>query len=420
MPDTSLQYLDSLTMHGVKLGLANIRAMLAAAGDPQNAYPTIHVGGTNGKGSTVALLNAFFIAAGYRVGRFTSPHLIRLNERFQINGEQIADQDLEDEIEFFRAIADGRDYPPTFFELNTAVAFRHFARQRVDIALIEVGLGGRLDSTNVITPIATAVTNIDLEHTQYLGDTLEEIAFEKAGIFKNGVPAIIGETKPGPRGVLAARARHEHAPAFLLDRDFSFTLAGEPLAQRISYQGPIFNINDAPLGLNGRYQGQNAAIAIAVAEQCRDAFPRIDEAAIRHGLAHATWPCRMERVREHPPVYIDVAHNPAGAARLAEHFSRCVLLLAVSSDKDAPAMLRHLAPMAEHIIVTAYDGPRAMPINTLAAHAAHAAPGTPVRVAANMHEALRCALPLARPEAPLLITGSIYLAGEARVALGYP
>lgn len=413
MTDPELDYLFGLTMHGVKLGLANIRALLEAAGNPQDSYPTIHVAGTNGKGSTVAMLDAMFRAAGYRVARFTSPHLVRLNERFQINGEQIPDTALHEEIDFFRGIAAERDYPPTFFELNTAMAFRWFARERVDAAIIEVGLGGRLDSTNVITPIATAVTNIDLEHTQYLGDTLEEIAYEKAGIFKKDAPAVIGETKSGPRGVLLARSRHEGAPALLLERDFSFTLSGPPLDQRISYESATLEIDDAPLALRGAFQGPNAAMAIALAEQCAPRFPRLTRDAILHGLATATWPCRLEKVRDTPPVYIDVAHNPAGARQLAQAFAgqKCIIVIAVSSDKDAAAMLAHLAPIARQFIVTAYDGPRAMPIEDLARHAQRLGA---TRAIPLVQDAANAALESAAVGISVLITGSIFLAGEAR------
>lgn len=411
MAGSGVDYLYSLTLHGIKLGLSNIRALLEAAGNPQDAYPCIHVAGTNGKGSTLAMLGAMLQAAGYRVGRFTSPHLVRLNERFQINGVMIKDGALDDEIERFRAISEQRDYPPTFFELNTAIAFHWFARERVDVALIETGMGGRLDSTNVITPVACAVTNIDLEHTQYLGETVEEIAYEKAGIIKKDVPVVIGETRSSPRSVLLSRARHEGAPASMLERDFTFSLSGPPLDQRISYESATMAIEDAPLALNGAFQGANAAIAIAVAEACAPRFPRLDRAAILSGLAQAKWPCRMECVFRSPPVYIDVAHNPAGAKRLAETFPRCTVLLAVSADKDAAAMLEHLGPIARHFVVTAYDGARAL---APAALADLARPYAPVQTAASVAEALRMALPLARADAPLLITGSIYLAGEAR------
>ena len=416
MTDPALDYLFGLTMHGVKLGLANIRALLDAAGNPQDTYPTIHVAGTNGKGSTVAMLDAMFRAAGYRVGRFTSPHLVRLNERFQINGEQIPDADLREEIDFFRAIAAERDYPPTFFELNTAMAFRWFARERVDAAIIEVGLGGRLDSTNVLHPISTAVTNIDLEHTQYLGHTLEEIAYEKAGIFKKDTPAVIGEVKSGPRGVLLARARHEGAPALLLERDFTYTLSGPPLNQRISYESATLEIDDAPLALRGAFQGPNAAMAIALAEQCAPRFPRLTREAILHGLATATWPCRLEKVRDTPPVYIDVAHNPAGARQLAEAFAgqKCIIVIAVSADKDAPSMLAHLAPIAQEFIVTAYEGPRAMAVEELAGIARM---HRETREIPRAEDAVNAALERAMPDINVLVTGSIFLAGEAKQAL---
>jgi len=412
-PEPLLDYLYGLTLHGIKLGLNNIRAMLNAVGNPQDRYPTLHITGTNGKGSTIALLDAMLRAAGYRTGRFTSPHLIRLNERFQIDGVPISDDVLLDNIACFRAIAERRNHPPTFFELNTAIAFRCFHQARVDVALIEVGMGGRLDSTNVIHPLISAITNIDLEHTQYLGDTLEEIAYEKGGIIKEGVPVVITETRAAPLNVLLACARQAKAPAQVIRRDFQTALRGRAFDQRFDFEGLGLALDNVPLALNGEHQAANAAAATAIAALCMPHFSRLDASAIQRGLRSARWPCRLEQVMASPPVIIDVAHNPAGAARLAQALERCVTILAVSSDKDIAGMLAVLAPITSMFVLTSYEGTRALPLSQLA----EAASGYPHRVAGSTEEALAIAFPMASADCPLLITGSIYLAGEARQLL---
>jgi dihydrofolate synthase/folylpolyglutamate synthase len=406
-------YLDTLAMHGIKLGLDNIQALLAAADHPQASYPTVHVAGTNGKGSTLALLQAMLCAAGYRTGRFTSPHLLDVTERFQIDGVSIPESALAENIAFFREAAQALPHPPTFFELNTAVAFRYFAQQQVDIALIETGMGGRLDSTNVLTPVVTAVTNIDLEHTAYLGDTLAAIAGEKAGIFKPGVPAVTAETQPEALDVIRHRAALLHCPLEELGRDFSFTLHGPPWDQRITYNSAGLSLHEAPLGLAGRYQGANAAVALALAERLAPRFPRLDNAALLQGLATAHWPGRLERVLDDPPVIIDVAHNVAGARQLTGIFNTAVIIMAVAADKDAAGMIALLAPMAEPLILTTFHGTRALSVDALSAAAAH----HPHRTAPSLREAIAMAWPLATAARPLLITGSIFAAGEARQIL---
>lgn len=404
------QYLFDLTLHGIKLGLENIQALVHAAGDPHLAVPTIHVGGTNGKGSVCAMTSAMLQAAGYRVGRFTSPHLIDVSERFLIDGEPIPEAALEENIEFFRMACTRMEGIPTFFEMTTAIAFRYFAQQNVDVAIIEVGMGGRFDSTNVVSPVATAITNIDLEHTAFLGDTLAKIAFEKAGIIKPGVPCITAETRPEAFNVFTRRAAEEGAPLLQLGRDFRAETSGSPWAQRVRFSSADLRLEEVPLALPGRYQGENAAVAVALASQLVDAFPLLTAAHITKGLATASWPCRLERVLDDPPVYIDVAHNGAGARKLAELFEDCVVVFAASSDKDRNEMLAALRPIARHLILTEFDGKRSTPVGELAALLE---PGS-FEIKTPLSEAIKRGLELATPACPLLITGSIYAAGEAR------
>ncbi len=410
-PDSAArQYLFDLTLHGIKLGLDNIQALVHAAGDPHLAVPTIHVGGTIGKGSVCAMTAAMLQSAGYRVGRFTSPHLIDVSERFLVDGEPIAEEDLEENIAFFREAAAAIGRVPTFFEMTTAIAFRYFAREKVDAAIIEVGMGGRFDSTNVVSPVATAITNIDLDHTAYLGDTLAKIAFEKAGIIKPGVPCVTAERRPEAFDVFAARADEKGAPLLQLGRDFRAETSGSPWAQRLRFSSGILRLEDVPLALPGRYQSENAAVAAALASQLVGAFPLLNATHIAKGLAAASWPCRLERVLDAPPVYIDVAHNGAGARRLAELFEQCVIVFAASSDKDRDEMLAALQPCARHLILTEFDGKRSTPASELAALLQAGA----YEIHTPIVAAITRGLELATPVCPLLITGSIYAAGEAR------
>jgi dihydrofolate synthase/folylpolyglutamate synthase len=407
------EYLFSLERHGIKLGLENIAFLAEAAGNPERRYPSVHVAGTNGKGSVVALLDAMLHAAGYRTGRFTSPHLIDLNERFLLNHEPIDDAELDRQLDHFRAIALRMSHPPTFFELVTAVAFRWFHQAGVDLALFEVGLGGRYDSTNVINPVAAAITNIDREHTRYLGHSLAEIAFEKAGIIKPGVPVVVSETQPEPLAVIEARAAELNSPLRRLGRDYAYTLSGPPHAHRFAYESANFRIEPVPLSLPGAYQGENAATAVALAELLRAQFPRLTRTAIVEGLGAARWPCRLERVLDDPPVIIDVAHNAAGARKLSDELLQAVIVLAVSSDKNAEAMIAALAPVASSLILTQFTGPRALPLDDLV----RAAGSTPHTRAESLREAIQLGLTLADPTHPLVITGSIFAAGEARQIL---
>ncbi|MCC6144784.1 MAG: bifunctional folylpolyglutamate synthase/dihydrofolate synthase, partial [Candidatus Hydrogenedentes bacterium] len=407
------EYLASLAMHGIKLGLDNISFLLRRAGDPQFRYPTVHVAGTNGKGSVVAFLDAMFRAAGYRTGKFTSPHLIHLNERFQIDGRPIADGDLDGAIAKYRNIASDLEYPPTFFELNTAIAFDWFAREQVDIALVEVGMGGRLDSTNVISPIVTAITNIDLEHTAYLGNTLAAIAGEKAGILKPGVPVAITETKAEPLAVLMKIAEEKSCPVQLVGRDFTYDVRGAGWEQRLDYRDEVSEITGATLGLAGTHQGANAACAITLARQLARHFPCLQDAHILAGLANAKWPGRLERVMSDPPVIFDVAHNVAGARRLVEAIDSAVTVIAVSSDKDAAGMIHCLAKIAQPLILTTFSGKRSLPLDSLR----EAAGELPCETVPSLRQALHRALALASADRPLLVTGSIYAAGEARQIL---
>ncbi|MBI2422270.1 MAG: bifunctional folylpolyglutamate synthase/dihydrofolate synthase [Candidatus Hydrogenedentes bacterium] len=412
-PSALQQYLFDLALFGVKLGLQHIERLLDAAGAPQRGLNIVHVAGTNGKGSVAAFLDAMFRAAGYRTGRFTSPHIQRVNERFVVNGTPISGAALDRHLAFFKAVAETMEPPPTFFEMNTAVALRCFAEERADIVLLEVGLGGRLDATNVVQPMLGVITNIDYEHQEWLGDTLAEIAGEKAGIIKEGTPVIVGERGDEALNVILTRAAQCNAPVQLLGRDFDAVATGDPWRQTLNYTSATLQLENVPLALAGRHQAANAGVALAAAEALQSHFPRLDAAAMQRGLATVKWPCRLERVMENPSVIIDVAHNPAGARILSECIGECVILLGVSADKDVDAMLQCLGPLAKPLIVSAFTGKRALPVEALAEKAAAWNPTS----CATLSEAIALGISLATPERPLVITGSIYMAGEARALL---
>jgi len=408
---TPRDYLAGLEFHGIKLGLDNIRFLMDAAGAPHCRYPTLHVAGTNGKGSVVAFAASMLRAAGYRVGRFTSPHLLDVSERFLINDQPIAAADLDRHIEFFRNVSAALPNPPTYFEVCTAVAFRHFAESGVDVGVIEVGMGGRFDSTNVVEPEVCAITNIAFDHMKYLGNTLEAIAFEKAGIVKPGVPVVVGERNAGPFDVIEKVAHERGSPMILKKRDFTYTAGGGPLEPAITYRGPHYQIADVPLGLAGMHQAENAALAIAMIESTQ---PRIlvPQEAIVRGLADVRWPCRLERVLDSPPVYIDVAHNPAGIARLVESMPPCVVVFAAASDKNVGEMLRALQPIAKRFVLTTFDGARALPLAQLEAAATDLACHVDSRT--PLDAAIELGIKSASTQRPLLITGSIFTAAQAR------
>jgi len=405
-----LDYLFDLERHGIKLGLDNIHALLLKAGNPHEQYPAVHITGTNGKGSVAAMLDAILRAAGCVSGRFTSPHLIDIAERFAVRGELIKLKDLENQIAFFQNAAAALQISPTFFEVNTAIAFRWFAEKHIDIAIVEVGMGGRFDSTNVITPLVSAITTIDLEHTRHLGDTLEKIAFEKAGIIKPNVPVVLGKIAPEPLSVITACATDRNAPIYRLGRDFEGRSEGGPFDGKFYYESPALRLGPLSIGLAGTYQADNAAMAVTIALRLRDRFPGINHETLAAGLQSARWPCRLERVLDTPPVIVDVAHNPAGAHRLAKELGPCVLVLAVSSDKDVARMLEALAPIARHLILTRFEGNRSLSVDNLCA----AAGSREFQRADSLNEAIDAGMSLATKETPLLITGSIFTAGEAR------
>jgi dihydrofolate synthase/folylpolyglutamate synthase len=387
---------------GVKLGLERMQQACALLGNPERVAPALHVAGTNGKGSTCAFAEAALRAAGLRTGLYTSPHLNHFCERIRIGGAPISEQRACDLLEEVASRVPWALADPglTFFEIVTLMAFVAF--RDVEVMVIEVGLGGRLDATNVVQPVACAVSALGLEHTRYLGPTLLHVAAEKAGIFKAGVTAVSAGQPWGAAQVLQQRASELSIPLWRPGRDYRFeSREGRPFC----YRGPRWTVRAEP-GLAGHYQRANAALACALLEASALCEPRHAEA----GLREARWPARLERVGD---VYLDGAHNPHAARALARALPPILegrplhLVFGALDDKDAKAMLEALAPLARSIHYCAPDSPRAIPPERLA----QLFPG-------EVHPGVAAALEAAsRRSGVVLCCGSLYLAGEARALL---
>ncbi len=413
------------------LKLDRIRTLLRRLGDPQDRLPIVHVAGSKGKGSTAAMLAAIAQAAGYRTGLFTSPHLVTVEERIQVDRVPIPQDELAALMDEIRAASAGDELGRTltFFEIGTALGFLHFARQRADVAVVEVGLGGRFDSTNVCRPAVAVITSISLDHTQVLGDTTEQIAREKAGIIKPGRPAVSGVRGDGPRGVIAATCRQRGAPLRQIDADFRYDY--EPArVEGDTRRGPVAHVQtwrhdwpDLHPGLIGAHQAHNAAVAVAVTEVLNETGLHVAPAAVRAGIAGVRWPGRLEVLGRRPLVVLDCAHNVASAQALVQALresfplaagARRRLVFAGSQDKDLAGMLAVLAPAFDRIILTRFrDSPRAAPPEDLLAllPAEKRPAATAVSPAAQ-------AWHRARQEAAdgdlICVTGSVFLAGELR------
>jgi dihydrofolate synthase/folylpolyglutamate synthase len=421
------------------LKLDRMRSLLHRLGDPHEKLRTVHVAGSKGKGSTCAMLASVLRCAGYRTGLFTSPHLTDIRERIQVDGELIGREDvaaLMAEVKPAVEELEAAGEPPTFFEVGTAVGFLHFLRQRCDIAVIEVGLGGRFDSTNVLTPLVSVITSISLDHTQMLGETVEQIAFEKAGIIKPGVPVVSGVTEPGPRAVIERVAAERGAPLVQLGSDFwyqyrrpSWYASGltpnigpkpPPKCQTL-ISGTRRTGWSLPVGLAGRHQAANAAVAIAVIAALTGAGIQIRERDIR-GISDVHWPARFEWFTTKPPAVLDCAHNVASVEALvdtlpglaAPHQQR-FLIFAASADKDIPGMFRVLVPHFRRFYLTRYhQSTRAVPPEQLAAMLP---PEVERVICPTPAAAWEAAVADATAETLVVIAGSVFLAGELRPIL---
>ena len=419
--DSTLRFLFDLQFFGIKVGLENIRFLIHQLGNPHSSFPSIHVAGTNGKGSTASLIASVLIAAGYRTGLYTSPHLITFNERIRIDGRMIGDSDLVRYTKVLRP--DIMRSQATFFEATTAIAFQYFADQNVDVAVIETGLGGRLDATNVITPMLSVITNIDLDHMEYLGPTIKHIAFEKGGIMKPGVPCLTGVRNPVALEELKRCAQRSGAKLIEASQASRLAIGDRSLAGlRLSIRTPRHDYKDLHVSLAGDHQAGNAQLALLAIEMVKEKMSgiRISREHISDGFAnvrrYSGLRGRFEVVRHTPLTIVDVAHNPDAVRTLVSTLGAligrpCLTVFGVMKDKDWPKMLALLSERSRMTIAVQPATDRALDTRSIIHHL-HAS-GSKALDGGIVRDAVRSAETQARRCEPILVTGSHYVVGEA-------
>ena len=403
-----------LQKYGIKFGLSSTLNLLARLGIPFKQGQYIHLAGTNGKGSVAAMLSAVLTRAGYPVGLFTSPHLVRFEERYRLQDKDIPPAGLLNLINQVREAID-TDEPPTFFEFATAMAFLYFHQQQARPIILETGMGGRLDATNIVRPLVSVITNISLDHQEFLGETLIAIAGEKAGIIKEGVPLVTHAWQKRVLDLFRRRCHELGAPMYVGGVDF--TTRGRA-GGRFSYQGLEQRLEHLTVNLPGRHQYRNAAVALAVLEVLQHKGFPVTEEALREGLSHTHWQGRLERVSQDPRVILDGAHNPAAARSLAqalkrEHLKgRRFLVMGIMADKDEEAILSSLLPLAQTVIFTRPRYFRAAKPEDLARRAKPHR--LEVLLVPEVAQAVGRARSLAGPHDQVVVTGSLYTVGEAK------
>ena len=410
----TLDYLFSLHRFGIKLGLGAIADLLRRLGDPHQRFPTLHIGGTNGKGSSAAMVASILMAAGYRVGLYTSPHLIDFRERIQVQGKMISPDQVCDLTERLRKVGDAHG-ALTFFELTTAMAFQYFADQAVDIGVIEVGMGGRFDATNVLHPLGVLISTVAFDHEMYLGDTIEAIAYEKAGILKSGTPAVLGLMPIQAAHVIRSVADGLQVSVVQSGADFSVRDEGDG---RFGYDGPRWQWQSLQIHLCGRHQVMNAANALALLEVSTPGQFVIPESAIRTGLQQVRWPGRLEIVERDPLIVLDGAHNPSAATVLFDFLQsrlhdatdrKLIMVVGMMKDKHHAEFLRPFQEMADCLILTQPQMDRAATPEMLAL--ALEGWNRPPLLIADPKDALAQAKALARPVDLICVAGSLFLVG---------
>jgi dihydrofolate synthase / folylpolyglutamate synthase len=414
--EEAVQYLYGLQKYGVKFGLSKTSNLLKAFGNPHRGRAYVHIGGTNGKGSVAAMVESILMHSGLKVGFYSSPHLVRFTERFKVNGQEISPEDVTRLVGELQERIDPGE-PPTFFEFTTAMGLIHFAREKADISIMEVGMGGRLDATNVILPEACVITNISLDHQAFLGPRLIDIAGEKAGIIKRGVDVVTAATQPAVLQLFEKVCAERGAPLWKLGRDIRIRVGDS----KFHYRGLAQDLRDLEVGLFGRHQFRNAALALGVIEVLQRKGYKVSEKDMREGLKTLRWPGRLHTVSRNPLMVLDGAHNPAAMKGLAKSvtrdmkYGRLIVVLGVMADKDIARIIRAVAPAADYVICTRPEYYRAAAPETLMKAA------LPIwkagEVSPRLPDALKRAREMADPDDLILVTGSLFTVGEAMACL---
>ncbi|MGI6706461.1 MAG: bifunctional folylpolyglutamate synthase/dihydrofolate synthase [Clostridia bacterium] len=423
--EESIEYIHSTSKFGSKLGLRNITVLLDLLGNPQESFLSVHVGGTNGKGSTCAYVESVLRHAGFKVGMFISPYLEKFTERIQVNGQQIPEDHLSRITTRVRSMVEkmvsmGHAHP-TEFEIVTAIGFCYFKEQKVDIAVVEVGLGGRLDSTNVIQSLVSVITSISYDHMHVLGNSLEQIAYEKAGIIKEGGTVVLYPQEAEAEQVIK-RVCHERKARLYDVSQARIEVAKSEIGKQIfSFSYGDYQFNDIMIGMIGRHQIMNAAAALMAIIALKEKGYSIPNDAVFKGFTNSRWPGRFEMMTHDPMIILDGAHNGQGARILCQTVEeylenkRIILVTGMLQDKEVSKMVKHFAGMATKVIVTTPDGPRAMDPHHLADEFKRY--DLSVDVEPDSSKAIRHALALYSPETAIVVAGSLYLVGNVRTIL---
>ena len=422
----ALDYIYDLTKYGIKLGLKNIHYLLYLLGEPHKKLKIIHVAGTNGKGSTCSLISSILQSDGYRVGLYTSPHLVDFTERIKINHKPIDRKRVSELLErikpYIEKVANTPSYGhPTFFEVITSLAFLYFFEEQVDFLVLEVGLGGRLDATNVCEPLISTITHIDYDHIDKLGDSLGEIAREKGGIIKPEGIVISSNQYEEAYNEIKSMADEKNSLIYSVGREISYKIVKSDIkGVTFNLKGIYYNYKNLHTSLLGRHQADNAATAITTIEALKIRGVNISEKAIRAGLEKVKWTGRLEIIQNNPTLILDGAHNPSGIRMvqqaLKEIFSyhRLILVLAIFADKDYKKMIQIIAPKADLIITSKATSPRAAPPQVIAKEAEKYIEQNKIIVTENIPQAINCALSNSKKDDLICITGSLYTVGEAK------
>ena len=415
-----LTYMYALERFGIKPGLEVMHQMMELLGHPEQTFKSVHIAGTNGKGSTAAFIDSILRNTELTVGLYTSPHIYTFNERIQINGKAISDEELASLIQELKEVTEKNGLQPTFFEFTTALAYMHFAKKKVDIAVVEVGMGGLLDATNVIIPLVAVITNIGLDHMEFLGDTKEKIAKEKAGVIKQGVPLVTSEKDPRIQQLLKKTCEQNNAPYYHTDDVFQMSLVSESLDnQRFKVEGAYEGT--LSIHLLGHHQLQNAACALGAILELKKAGLEISNEAIEQGMANARWEGRLDVVSTKPLILVDGAHNQDGVHVLHDYIKNLprhdVLVVAQKKGKDITDMATHIVPMFTNIIVTQGnfmpEDPSVIAEKLIEHHSS-------IQAIADIGEALAEAKKHLPPDGTMLITGSLYMVADALAVLRHP